>query len=198
MKRKKLKREVAREALARTEDAARTVEDFQGVLKTWDHLDENRERRERDHEKQRDEKTLEVGYRDGIIFPIPISHPAWREALKGDFLSMIFDNALEMWQLIEDADIAPLVHNLTDKQKEVLFLSAVRLCASAQIACYKERTDRAVRKLLAAILASIRGKLAPLIREQIKEDAPGMTLAKREFLEWYDEQKAALDSGKGK
>ena len=198
MKRKKLKREVAREALARTEDADRTVEDFQGVLKTWDHLDENRERRERDHEKQRDEKTLEVGYRDGIIFPIPISHPAWREALKGDFLSMIFDNALEMWQLIEDADIAPLVHNLTDKQKEVLFLSAVRLCASAQIACYKERTDRAVRKLLAAILASIRGKLAPLIREQIKEDAPGMTLAKREFLEWYDEQKAALDSGKGK
>jgi len=186
-----------REALARMEAAARTEEDFNAVIKQWNHLDENRERKERYWEKQRDEKTLNIDYKEGLIIPAPISHPAWREAIKGDFLSMIYDNAFEMWQLIEDWDIALPVKKLTDKQKDVLFLSAVRLCTSAQIACYHDKTDRAVRKLLTAALNSIRDKLAPLIREQIAVGFPQMTLAKREFLIWYDEQKTALDSGDG-
>lgn len=189
MKREQLIRDVKREALARMEDSARTRDDFKAVIAQWDHLDKNRERKERYHEIGRDEKTLEAGYKDGIIFPVPISHPAWREALKGDFISMIFDNAYEMWQLIEDQDISVLVRNLSDKQKEVLFFSAVRLCTAQQIACYKENTDRAIRKLLAATFNSIRDKLAPLIREQITIGLPQMTLAKREFLEWYDKQK---------
>ena len=40
-----------REALTRMEDAAQTAEDFEAVIKQWDHLDENRERQERGHEK---------------------------------------------------------------------------------------------------------------------------------------------------
>lgn len=196
MAREQLVREIKAAALTRMEDAARTEEDFNAVIKQWNHLDENRERKERNHEMQRDEKTLEVGYTDGMVFPVPVSHPSWREAIKGDFISMIYDNAPEMWQLIEDWDIAEPVKNLTDKQKEVLFLSAVRLCTSAQIACYHDKTDRAVRKLLAVALDSIRDKLAPLIREQLEAAYPHMTLAKREFLVWYDEKKnAAIDSG---
>ena len=93
MGQKQLVRDVKREALARMEDAARTEDDFRAVVEQWDKRDENRERRERDWEKQRDETTLEVGYTDGEIFPLPISHPAWREAIKGDFLSLIYDNA---------------------------------------------------------------------------------------------------------
>ena len=188
MGRKELVREVKAAALARMEDAARTAEDFEAVVEQWNHLDDNRERKERYWEKQRDEKTLEVGYTDGIVIPAPISHYAWREAIKGDFLSMIFDNAMEMWQLIEDADVSGLVKNLTDKQKEVLFLSVVRLCSAVHIACYHDKTDRAVRKLLAATLDSIRDKLAPLIREQMKVEYPKMTLAKREFVAWYDKE----------
>lgn len=197
MERKQLAREARREALARMEAAARTEEDFEAVVTEWNHLDENRERKERYHEMQRSEKTLEAGYTDGMVFPVPFSHPAWQEAIRGDFLSVIFDSAEEMWQIIEDADIAPLVHGLTGKQKEVLFLSAVRLCSPQHIACYKDKTDRAIRKLLAAALRSIRDSLAPVIREQIEAGFPGMTLAKREFLEWYGTQKAALDSGRG-
>ena len=123
MGRKQLVREAKAIALARMEDAARTEDDFKRVVAQWDKLDENRERRERYHEMQRNEKTLEVGYTDGLVFPIPISHAAWREAIKGDFLSMIYDNAYEMWQLVEDWDIAVLVKNLTDKQKDVLYLN---------------------------------------------------------------------------
>ena len=47
--RKKLKRELRAEALARLEDAARTQRDFEKVIAWWDKLDANRERRERYH-----------------------------------------------------------------------------------------------------------------------------------------------------
>ena len=50
MGRKQLVREVKAAALARMEDAARTEDDFKAVVKQWNHLDKNRERRERDHE----------------------------------------------------------------------------------------------------------------------------------------------------
>ena len=197
MGRKQLRRETERENLARLEEAARTEADFKAVIADWNHLDENRERKERYHEMQRTEAMLEVGYTDGIVFPIPISHPAWREAIKGDFLSLICCNAKDLWQLIEDWDVAALVKNLTNKQKDVLFLSAVMLCKLAQIARCHGKTGRAIRKLLAAALDSIRVKLVPLIREQIKAGSPQITPTKRDFLAWYDNEKAtALDSGK--
>jgi len=67
---------------------------------------------------------------------------------------------------------------------------------SVHIACYCDKTDRAVRKLLAATLDSIRGKLALFIREQIKNKCPKMTLTKREFISWYDKENAkVVDSG---
>jgi hypothetical protein len=194
MKRDKLVRDVKREALARMEDAARDEKDFRAVIAQWDHLDRNRERKERYHEMQRDDKTLEVNYTDGMVFPVPISHPAWRETIKGDFLSMIFDNAFEMWQLIEDWEIAFLVKNLTAKQKDVLFSSEVRLCSTTQIAFCTGKTDRAIRKLVAVSLEAIRDRLAKLIQEGIEADL-SVTKTKLEFLERF-KKKAALDSSK--
>ena len=71
----------------------------------------------------------------------------------------------------------------------------MRLCTAVQIAVCHDKTDRAVRKLLAAALDSIRDKLAPLIREQMDAKHPQMTLAKREFLDWYNtENTTTIDS----
>lgn len=50
MGRKQLVRETKAAALARMEDAARTEDDFNAVMAQWNHLDENRERKERYHE----------------------------------------------------------------------------------------------------------------------------------------------------
>lgn len=193
MGREQLVREAKQAALALMEDSARTVKDFRAVVKQWDHLDENEARRVRYHEMQRDEKTLEVGYTHGMIFPAPVVHPAWREALKGDFASVIFHSSDEMWQIIEDWDIAALIKKLTDKQKQVLFLRAVRLCTAAQIAFCYDKTDRAVRKLFTATIESVRDELAPLVREQIKNRHPDMTVGKRHFLYWYDMEKAVKE-----
>jgi len=200
MGRKQLVRDVKRAALARMENAARTIEDFQAVVDQWDALDETRERRERAYEVVREENIpLEFGRKkDGLVFPAPFVYPAEREALIGDFIDMIYDNANEIWQLVEDWDVSIELENLSAKQKEVLFLTAVRMCTPQQIACYKDQTDRAVRKLLAATLAAIRGKLAESIREQIGVGMADMTLTKRQFLEWYDGQKIALDNDERK
>jgi len=194
VERKQLVRDVKRAALTRLEDAARTVEDFQTVIKMWDGLDENRERKERFHEVGRDETILELGYTDGKVLPAPVIHPAWREAMKGEFIEMIYDNAEEMWQLIEDWDVSIELENLSVKQKEVVFLNAVRMCTPQQIACFQDKTDRAVRKLLSVALEKIRNYLATVIQWQIQTGDPNMTFAKRQFLEWYAKETPALDN----
>ena len=209
MGRELLVREAKAAALARMEDAARTEGDFKKVITQWNHNDRNRERRERYNEIGRPNEEMlhwdradasdEKGrIKEGLdtVIPPPLQHPWWRSLMRGDFIDAIYDNALEMWRLIEDWDIAALVKGLTDKQKQVLFLRVVRLCTAEQIAICHDKTDRAVRKLLAATLDSIRDKLAPLIREQIEAKDPRMTLTKREFLLWYDTEKAAvIDNG---
>lgn len=68
--RKKLKRELRAEALARLEDAARTQRDFENVIAWWDRLDADRERRERYHELSRsgDDVPLDYGASANELF----------------------------------------------------------------------------------------------------------------------------------
>ena len=78
--RKKLVRDVKREALERMEAAARTTADFEKVLYQWNHLDENRERRERYWEKHRTEPLLAWNASpDNAIIPPPFGHAFWRQ-----------------------------------------------------------------------------------------------------------------------
>lgn len=204
-----LRREAKQIALTRMEDAARTVGDFKEVVKQWNHLDDNRERRERYNEVSRPNETMlhwdKVNASDekgrlisvfGVVIPPPLNHPYWRQLIQGDFIDTIYDNAEEIWQLVEDTDISAQLKDLTDKQKIVIFLRAVRQCTPQQIACYKGKTDRAIRKHLTATLERIREKLVPIIREQIKAELPDITLWKRQFLDLYGNEKASLDKDK--
>ena len=206
---KLLKREIERAALTRIEDSARTVEDFEAVVKQWNHLDQNRERRERYNEVSRPNEEMlhwdKMNASDekgrmrstfGAVIPPPLVHPYWRQLIKGDFIDTIYDNANEMWQLVEDGDISIQLKSLSAKQKDVVFLRVVRLCTAEQVACYRDKTDRAVRKLLVATLEKIRNNLAPIIRKQADEQSPEMTFAKREFLKWLENEKVALDKNK--
>ena len=56
---KRLKREIRAEAVRRLEEAARTEADFSVVIKEWDKLDQNRERRERNYEHLRGDLPLD-------------------------------------------------------------------------------------------------------------------------------------------
>jgi DNA-directed RNA polymerase specialized sigma24 family protein len=153
--------EIARfEALRRFEKAARTDEDFHALTRMYDKFDENRERRERYNEILcPTNEVLSNDYNYSTVIPPPLSDPYWRKLMRGDFISAIYDNADEIWQIISDWRIGIHIKNLPPKQREVLFLKAVRLCTAEQIACYTDKTARGVRKLLAAALERIRSRL---------------------------------------
>ena len=57
--RRRLKREIQAEALNRLETAARTDDEYAAVMKWWDRLDRNRERRERSYEVLRGDVPME-------------------------------------------------------------------------------------------------------------------------------------------
>lgn len=91
--RKKLKRELRAEALARLEDAARMQKDFENVIAWWDKLDANRERRERYHELSRsgDDVPLDYGASvNELFFPNSLNDVLEKQIRKGDFIDAIF------------------------------------------------------------------------------------------------------------
>ena len=139
------------------------------------------------------EKVKNHVYNEGAIIPPPLNHPYWKELLRGDFISCIFDNYMEVWQILGDWQVGKLYRDeLTAKQKEALFLRAIRLATTEQISCYKDISGRAVRRLLAAALENTRKPLAMMIQKRL-DDELAVTLEKRWFLEWYEQQKERLE-----
>jgi len=147
-------------------------------------------------QQQKKEKTKNQAYDDGAIVPPPLNHPYWKELMRGDFISTIFDNAEEIWQIMGDWQVGRLIKDLTVKQRDVLFRSAVRLCSSERIAECTGKTPRGVNKLLAATMNYIRPILAEQIQARLDEGLP-VTLEKRQFLEWYDKQNEKPDEAPG-
>jgi len=201
MQRETLKRKARAEYLRRLENSARTLEEYQEVVAMHDKIDAAREKREQRHEVGRFESMYQIqikddehdypvklSYSDGAVVPIPILHPYWQELMRGDFISYIYDNAEEIWQIFGDWQVGRLLRDaLTKKQREALFLSAVRLASTEQIGCYTDKSDRAVRRLIADALENIRSELAPKIQYRLENDLP-VTLEKRRFIEWYTKQ----------
>ena len=209
MGRKQLVREIKRTALARMEDSARTEEDFREVVAQWNHLDKNRERRERYHEIQRSNEDMlhwdkinednEKGrIKEGLetVVPRPFEHQWWRQQLRGDFIDTIFDCPYELHELVGDMDIFPLLRDLSENHREILYYSAVRQYSNVRIANIRKQTDRNIRKTLALLVNKLRDKLVLQLRQRL-EIGLSITPRQRDFLTWYDEQKkaAAIDSG---
>ena len=185
--RKKLKRELEREALARLESSARSDEDFKCVTDWWDRLDKNRERKERYHEVGRNEVPLEWGASaDMIVIPNPIQHVFWKQILKGEFLDAIFDCPFEMHELVENQDIAVAIKRLKDEHKEILYYLAIRQYSNQSVACIREQSDRNIRKVRDTIIRKLQKSLFKTLQERIKNKT---TLSKRErdFLAEYGE-----------
>jgi DNA-directed RNA polymerase specialized sigma24 family protein len=185
-----LKRDAKAAYLLRLEEAARTENEFMELVKMHNALDRNRERVIRRHETHCDDDGTPLEEMDvfgrGVV-PPPLNHPYWRELINGDFISDIFDNPAEMWQIMEDEQIAePLHYALTEKQAQALFLSAVRLARTENIACYTDKSDRAVRRLIADAKKHIRQMLARDVMADIKAKRP-TTLEKRRLIEEYAE-----------
>lgn len=100
-----LHREARVLALWRIEESARTEDDFQKVIEWWDKLDENRERRERDHEIGRSTVPLEWGADELYLSDRPSYNMVLRTLLlAGNFLDLIFDSPETIHELVTDAE----------------------------------------------------------------------------------------------
>ena len=165
--RKQLVRDLKREALTRLEEAARTEQEFERVIKRWDQLDKNR----KDREIYNNEVLMSDDMFDWDIFDEEDNMRTNR-----DFLPLIFPCACKMHELVEDADISCLLNKATDKQKMVFFPRVVKGCTTEKIAQCYEMTDRNVRKLIDLILDNIRRDLYNALKNRHRIDPSTTTL----------------------
>lgn len=187
---RRLQRDLRREALTRLEDAARSQQDFEEVIGWWDRLEKNEVRRLSNHEVSRGDIPLEWGIsKDGASFP-RASNAAMRQAQKGDFLDLLYNCPYEMHELMDDIDISELILQMKDDHKEILFYQAICLYSCARIALLRGQGDRNIRKIRATMLKSLRKKLRERLAEREKKGLP-MTNAQRAFL--HKNEKTVLD-----
>lgn len=182
--RKKLKRELKAEALARLEDAARTQKDFEKVVAWWDKLDANRERKERYHELLRNGEDVPLDYgaaKDGLYFPDTLNDALSRLERKGDFIDSIFYCPYDLHELVTDGELSNILRELTEDNKFLLFLWALRQYSSVRIAAIRQQSDRNIRKVRNTMLKKIRKKLLVALTEKTREKHP-LTLQEKVFL----------------
>lgn len=182
--RKKLKRELRAEALARLEDAARTQRDFEKVIAWWDKLDANRERRERYHELSRsgDDVPLDYGASaNELFFPDTLNDVLEKQIRKGDFIDSIFYCPYDIHELVTEEYLSEILLELKEDHKELMFLWAVRLFSSTRIAAIRQQSDRNIRKIRNTMMKKIRKELLSALTDKAEKQLP-MTLVEKAFL----------------
>ncbi|MEY8282031.1 hypothetical protein AAK917_12335 [Oscillospiraceae bacterium 52-8] len=182
--RKKLKRELRAEALARLEDAARTQRDFENVIAWWDKLDANRERRERYHELSRsgDDVPLDYGASaNELFFPDTLNDVLEKQIRKDDFIDAIFYCPYDIHELVTEEYLSEILLELKEDHKELLFLWAVRLFSSTRIAAIRQQSDRNIRKVRNTMMKKIRKELLSALTDKAEKQLP-MALVEKAFL----------------
>lgn len=178
-----LHREARTLALWRIEESARTEADFENVLYWWDKLDENRERRERDHEIGRSTVPLEWGADELHLSDKPSYDMVLRTLLlAGDFLDLIFDSPETIHELVTDADLSKILEELKPHLKNMLYYLFLRDYSATEYAESIGQSDRNIRGIRKTALKRIR-KLYSGILAYRKENSLPMTLDEKYFLE---------------
>ena len=177
-----LHREARALAIRRIEESARTESDFENVLYWWDKLDENRGRRERDHEIGRSSVPLEWGADELYLSDRPSYDMILKRLmLAGDFLDFIFDSPETIHELVTDIDLSEILKELKPHLKNMLYYLFLRDYSAAEYAESIGQSDRNIRGIRETALKKIR-KLYGGILTYRKENNLPMTLDEKYFL----------------
>ena len=183
-----LKRELRAIALKRLEDGARTVSDFEEVIKEWDHLDSNRERKERYHEIGRENLDSKKDVAPlAIVIPAPINHAYWRQLMKGDYIDIISNCPYEMHNSLSDEDYSKIIYELKDDHKELIYFLYLRDFTTSQLAALRNQSDRNIRGVRSTILGQIEKKVLMILVDRQGEDFP-FTMEELDFLLRHEEE----------
>ena len=183
-----LKRELRAIALKRLEDGARTVSDFEEVIKEWDHLDSNRERKERYHEIGRENIDSKKDVAPlAIVIPTPINHAYWRQLMKGDFIDIISNCPYEMHNSLSDEDYSKIIYDLKDDHKELIYFLYLRDFTTNKLAALRNQSDRNIRGVRSTILGQIEKKVLMILVDRQIEAFP-FTMEELDFLTRHEEE----------
>ena len=183
-----LKRELRAIALKRLEDGARTVSDFEEVIKEWNHLDANRERKERYHEIGRENIDSKKDVAPlAIVIPAPINHAYWRQLMKGDYIDIISNCPYEMHNSLSDEDYSKIIYELKDDHKELIYFLYLRDFTTKQLAALRNQSDRNIRGVRSTILGQIEKKVLMILVDRQGEDFP-FTMEELDFLLRHEEE----------
>ena len=186
-KKKQLQRDIKAAALERLEQAAKTPEDFRKIIKRWDSLDENRERKERYWEICRNNEDFPLEWCEaswGTVFPKNLNTITAKQIRNGDFIDVIFDNPSDIHELVTEYYLCKILKGLKNEHKELLYLLAVKGYSTKEIEKIQGKSDRAVRYMRETVFNKIRKEAYKfLTSEQGKNH--DMTLAEKKFVENY-------------
>lgn len=183
-----LKRDIRAIALKRMEDAARSVSDFEEVIKEWDHLDDNRERKVRYHEIGRENIDSKKDVAPlAIVIPAPINHAYWRQLMKGDYIDIISNCPYEMHNSLSDDDYSKIIYDLKDDHKELIYFLYLRDFTTSQLATLRNQSDRNIRGVRSTILGQIEKKVLMILADRQDEDFP-FTIEELDFLSRHEEE----------
>ncbi|MDE6844689.1 MAG: sigma-70 family RNA polymerase sigma factor [Lachnospiraceae bacterium] len=177
-----LHREARALALQRIEESARTEEDFREVIKWWDKLDANRERKERDHKIGRSAVPLEWGADEMYLSGKPSYDMVLRRLmLAGDFLDFIFDQPETLHELVTDADLSEILKELKPHLKNMLYYLFLHDYSAVEYAESIGQSDRNIRGIRETALKRIR-RLYDKVLTYKQENSLPMTLDEKYFL----------------
>lgn len=188
-----LKKELRAIALKRLEDGARTVSDFEEVIREWDLLDSNRERKERYHEIGRENLDSKKDVAPlAIVIPAPINHAYWRQLMKGDYIDIISNCPFEMHNSLSDEDYSKIIYDLKDDHKELIYFLYLRDFTTSQLAALRNQSDRNIRGVRSTILGQIEKKVLMILVDRQGEDFPStngnLTMEELDFLLRHEEE----------
>ena len=186
-KKKQLQRDIKAAALERLEQAAKTPEDFKAIIKRWDNLDENRERKERYWVICRNNEDFPLEWCEaswGTVFPKNLNTITAKQIRNGDFIDVIFDNPYDIHELVTEDYLCKILKGLKDEHKELLYLLAIKGYSTKEIEKIQGKSDRAVRYMRETVFNKIRKEAYKfLTSEQGKKH--DMILAEKKFVENY-------------
>lgn len=173
-------------SVERRTQVARTVAEFDELIKEMDRLDRNRERRERYHEILQ-EVYIPSGeeFYSGRIFPAALDSPESKLILRGMFLDLFYNCPYEMHQLTADPFLSRIVNELSDLHKETLYLLSLQYLSVSHLAHMRDQSDRNIRKLRDNYTKKLQKQLYGHLLIK-KQSGVGLSFREKEFLTQYE------------
>lgn len=155
---KRLKRDLRLEALRRLEVSARYPWEFQRVIDTWNLLDANRQRMQRDHELLRGNVPIDHDTDPSTvtIFPRYLNDPIRRQVQCGRFEDALADCVDTMQDFTTKEYARAAVSKLIRSHRESLYLLYIKLIPVKELAMLRGSSLQAVYRAKDTMLLRLR------------------------------------------